>query len=149
MWKWIVHNTLKSAFGAISRITLLNYYLRLKASKELRSPVYKKLLQGSKPLYTGDEGRINILRPDLDKQISTFCSPKLANSGTFTRFGVVIGTSGCGKTCSMMKFCHEHPSGVLSFETTSAKAFTEELAKETGDENSSKNYVGFDVGVHT
>ena len=76
-------------FGAISGVTLLDYYLRLKTSKELRSPVHRKFLQGSKPLYTGDEGRINIPRPDLDKQISTFFLPKPANSGKFTRFGVV------------------------------------------------------------
>ena len=31
-----------------------------------------------------------------------------------------------------MKFCHKHPSGVLYFETTSAKSFVEELAKEIG-----------------
>ena len=49
----------------------------------------------------------------------------------------------------MMKFCHEHPSGVLYFQTTSEKSFVEELAKETGMKTAPRTTLDLMLGYIT
>ena len=130
-----MNNPIKSTFaGIFFGSPLVDYYLRRRASKELRSPVYAKIVKGSRPSYVEQL----LPRAELHKTIAKIFSPEpvieeaMLKGGMNTRFGVVVGPSGCGKTYLMRKFCNEHPSGVVYFEMTNACSFVSSLSKELG-----------------
>ena len=71
--------------------------------------MYQKLVRGSKPLLAQHDKVIS--RPNILTDIKN-----MFFQGDMTRFGVVIGLSGSGKTYAVRKVCQENPQGVLYFE---------------------------------
>lgn len=99
MFRWIMHNPLKSAGSVLVGVPVVNFYLKRKAKKELHTPVLKKLMSGSKPSIPLKETMIP--RPTIAVDISRMFLPEPTGETELARFGVVIGPSGSGKTSAI------------------------------------------------
>ena len=143
--KILKNNVVKSAFSWIHRNPkisipiggfigsgIINSYLKRTAEKERYSPVYQKLVSGSKPSipFHFDSEKI-IPRPDVADAIKAKYFPNVQNE-TKTRFGVIIGPSGSGKTYMIRDLCNKSPEGVLYLEITQPDTFVHKLSEEIG-----------------
>ena len=107
---------------------LIDYYLKNKSATEKKVPVYDKLVQGSQP------GLIRrphpIYRPDVMSGIKSRFLPQ--SSDEVTRFGLVIGPSGSGKSYAIKDFCNQFPEGMIYHEIVEPSSFVTSLSKELG-----------------
>ena len=127
-YKWITKNPRKSTcIGIICGSPLINWYLKNKAAKELKLPVYKTLMEHSKlPLPL--DSTIIIPRPGVLANLKNMCLTKKEDT-TKTRFGVVIGPSGCGKTSAIRGLCTEYSEGVIYHEVVEPASFVSNLSR--------------------
>ena len=103
---WIKKNPIKSIFI---------YYLKIETSKQLKEPVYNKLVKGSIPTMPVQRDSLEIVsRPQVMREIKEMFLPQQVES--HTRFGVILGPSGSSKTYAVCKVCNEYPHGVLYYE---------------------------------
>ena len=89
----------------------MDFYLKRKARKELPAPVLKKMMSGSKPSIPLQEAMI--LRPKIEADISKMFLSEPTGETEFSRFGVVIGPLGSGKTSAIRAMCNKHPQGIF------------------------------------
>lgn len=130
MLKWLVKNPFKSlAIFAIGS-PVLNWYLKRKVQKELQVPVYQKLVSGSRPLLLTSHSGTVIPRPQVEEDIRK--SFLMESGNNKTRFGAIIGLSGCGKTYAVQDICNKYPKGVLYHEVQVASNFVTSLSQEIG-----------------
>jgi len=115
--------------GLVLASPLINHYMKVRADGLLKSPVYSKLLNGSRPAIPLDKANElkPVLRPDIAKELmETFFLRKTIAQ----RFGVVVGPSGSGKTTIISELCNKSPSGVLYLEIDSPEGLAEVLSNE-------------------
>ena len=131
VFKWIEANPKKSTFtGIVLGSPLIDYYLKSRADKELRSPIYARLVEGSKPQMPPYPMQSQVIpRPEVSNDIIKRYFPTSAKD-TVTLFGVIIGPSGNGKTFTMRELCNRFPEGVLYYHITSPESFVSGLSKE-------------------
>ena len=132
MFKWIFDNPVKSLFiTGIAGSPIIDIYLKRKAKKELLSPIYRKLISGSKPSVLLHSNAIMIPRPHIANDLARFFLPQPETSQSM-RFGVITGPSGSGKTQAVRELCSKFPRGVLYYEVTEPNGFVRSLSQEMG-----------------
>ena len=131
MFKWIFDNPVKSVFiTGIAGSPIIDIYLKRKAKKDLLSPIYRKLISGSKPSVLLHSNAIMIPRPHIANDLARFFLPQPETSQSMC-FGVIIGPSGSGKTQAVRELSNNFPRGDLYYEITEPSGFVRSL-KEMG-----------------
>ena len=133
MLKWILENPIKSVcIGGCVGSPFINVYLKRKAKKELYSPVYKRLISGSKPSMLLHDNTTGLIpRQKLADDLASFFLPE-ANAAPFMRFGIINGPSGSGKTQAVRELCNKFPEGTLYYEVCEPSFFVKCLSHEIG-----------------
>ena len=91
--------------GAFLGSPAIDYYLKIETSKQLKEPVYNKLVKGSSPTMPVQRDSLEIIpRPQVMREIKEMFLPQQVES--HTRFGVILGPSGSGKTYAIRKVCN-------------------------------------------
>ena len=126
---WIKKNPIKSIFmGTVLGSPAIDYYLKIETSKQLKEPVYNKLVKGSIPTMLVQRDSLEIVsRPQVMREIKMFLPQQVESH---THFGVILGPSGSGKTYAVRKVCNEYPHGVLYYEIKLPEAFIDGLSRE-------------------
>ena len=139
VYQWMKARPFKSTaigmfLGMCLASPMVDLFLKEKAVKELKRPVYEKLVRGSRPkipaIYKGAKYQ-GISRPDVAGQIQSLFFPESVGNKK-TRFGIIIGPSGSGKTFTVTTLCNESSEGVLCFEIAEPAVFAKDLGEEAG-----------------
>ena len=86
--------------------------------------------KGSRPKnMTGNENAAGVPRPEVATYLTKWFLPE-ERLLPVTRFGVIIGPSGTGKTSAVRELCNNNPHGVLYFEIKEPNSFVKQLSKE-------------------
>ena len=142
--KWIVENPRTSVcIGIALGSPELDFYLKKHVVKEMKVPVYNKLVEGSKPVLL--DPKILVPRPDIIAYIREEFFLRSEDVAT-TRFGVVIGPSGSGKTSAIRNLCSRHPEGILYYEISEPSSFVTNLSKELGMKTDLENVFDLILG---
>ena len=88
--------------------------------EKLRQPVYKKIINRSRPkLLYGD----TVIPREDDKLLQWFIQRDLACDPCNKQFGVVVGPTGTGKSALIREVCNKDPKGTLYVEVREPEEF--------------------------